>query len=74
MKERLEAIFSSYSGEAGELIPILQQVQEEIGYLPEDAMSEIARFVGVSESWVFSVATFYAQFRFTPAGRNRVMV
>jgi NADH-quinone oxidoreductase subunit E len=74
MKERLEAIFSSYNGEAGELIPILQQVQEELGYLPEDAMLEIARFVGVPEGSVYSVATFYTQFRFTPIGRNHVMV
>ena len=74
MKERLEAIFSSYSGEASELIPILQQVQEELGYLPDDAMLEIARFTGAPESRVYSVATFYTQFRFTPIGRNHVMV
>jgi len=74
MKERLEAVFSSYDGKAGELIPILQQVQEEIGYLPEDAMLEIAKFAGVPESRVYSVATFYTQFRFTPIGRNHVMV
>ena len=74
MKERLEAIFSYYNGEAGELIPVLQQVQEELGYLPEDAMPEIARFVGVPESRVYSVATFYTQFRFTPIGRNHIMV
>ena len=74
MKERLEAIFSSYSGEAGELIPILQQAQEELGYLPDDAMLEIARFTGAPESRVYSVATFYTQFRFTPIGRNHVMV
>lgn len=73
MEERLEAIFSSHDGKEGELIPILQQVQEEIGYLPEEAIFEIARFVGVPESRVYSVATFYAQFRFTPTGRNRVM-
>ena len=74
MKERLEAIFSSYSGEASELIPILQQVQEELGYLPENSMLEIARFVGAPEARVYSVATFYTQFRFTPVGRNHVMV
>lgn len=74
MKERLEAIFSSYSGEARELIPVLQHVQEEFGYLPEEAIAEIARFTGAPESRVYSVATFYTQFRFTPVGRNHVMV
>lgn len=74
MKERLEAIFSSYSGEARELIPILQQIQEEFGYLPEQSICEIAKFTGAPESRVYSVATFYTQFRFTPVGRNHVMV
>jgi NADH-quinone oxidoreductase subunit E len=74
MKGRLEEIFSSYSGTASELIPILQQLQEEFGYLSEEAMSEIAGFVGAPEGRVYSVATFYTQFRFTPIGRNHVMV
>ena len=74
MKERLEAIFSSYKGEPRELIPVLQHVQEEFGYLPEEAITEIARFTGAPESRVYSVATFYTQFRFTPVGRNHVMV
>lgn len=74
MEERLKAIFSSYHGKRDELIPILQQVQEEFGYLPEQAMLEIARFTGVPESRVYAVATFYTQFRFTPIGRNHVMV
>ena len=74
MDERLSAIFSSYEGKREELIPLLQEVQEEFGYLPEEAMLEIARFLGVAESHVYAVATFYAQFRFTPIGRNHVMV
>ena len=74
MEERLERIFSSYDGKEEELIPILQQVQEEFSYLPEQAMLEITRFTGVPESRVHSVATFYTQFRFTPIGRNHVMV
>lgn len=73
MTERLKTVFSSYDGKESELIPILQQVQEEFGYLPGEAIVEIARFISVPESRVYSVATFYAQFRFTPIGRNRVM-
>ncbi len=74
MEEHLKEIFASYDGKAHELIPILQQVQEELGYLPEEAMLEIARFTGTPESQLFSVATFYTQFRFTPIGRNHIMV
>ena len=74
MRERLEAIFASFEGKQEELIPILQQVQAEFGYLPQEAMLAIARFTRVPESGVYAVATFYAQFRFTPIGKNHVMV
>lgn len=74
MNERLNSVLSSYEGTGEELIPLLQQVQEEFGYLSEESMLEIARFVGVPESRVYAIATFYAQFRFTPIGRNHVMV
>ena len=74
MEKSLDAIFSSYQGTADELIPILQRVQEEFGYLSEEAMLEVARFTGVPEGGVYAVATFYAQFRFTPIGRKHVTV
>ena len=74
MEERLSLIFSSYQGKREEIIPILQQAQEEFGYLSEDAMLAIAGFTGVPESHVYAIATFYAQFRFTPIGRKHVMV
>ena len=74
MEACLNAILSSYKGNKSELIPILQQVQKEFGYLPEQEMLEIAKFTGVPESRVYAVASFYAQFRFTPIGRNRVSV
>lgn len=74
MKERLKAIFLSYKGKRDELIPILQKVQAALGYLSEEAMREIARFIRLPESRVYAVASFYSQFRFTPAGRNKVMV
>lgn len=74
VEERLKTIFLSYHGKRDELIPILQQVQEEFGYLPEQTMLEVARFTGVPESRVYAVTTFYTQFRFTPIGRNHVIV
>ena len=74
MKEQLDTVLSCYEGQGHELIPILQRVQREFGYLHEDAMRRIARFIRVPESQVYAVATFYAQFRFTPIGRKHVMV
>jgi NADH:ubiquinone oxidoreductase subunit E len=73
-EELLEEIFASYKGDRWELVPILQEVQENLGYLPEKAMSYIARFIGVPEGHVYSVASFYSQFRLLPLGRKRVAV
>ncbi len=74
MESRVSGILASYRGEKADLIPILQQVQREFGYLPEQAMRRIAKFVGVVESTVFGVSTFYAQFKLVPTGRNVVKV
>ena len=72
--EQLDEILSQYSGEKSELIPMLQEAQEKFGYLPEAVMQKFARFLKLPESTVYGVSTFYAQFTFTPTGRNRVSV
>ena len=70
----LTKVLASFTGDKAELIPILQQVQQKLGYLPQAAMRNIAGFVKVPESTVFGVATFYAQFKFVPMGRNIIKV
>jgi NADH:ubiquinone oxidoreductase subunit E len=74
MRERLSQILAPYWGQRGVLIPVLQKVQEELGYLSEEAVSEIAYFLGVSESEVYGVASFYAQFRFIRQGEHTIKV
>ena len=74
MRERLLPGFESYSRQRQSLIPILQKVQETLGYLPEEAISEIAHFLGLSESEIYGVASFYAQFRFERQGEHVVKV
>lgn len=66
IREQLSEILSHYTGQRNELIPILQEAQERFRYLPEDVMKDVARFLRLSESTVFGVATFYAQFKFSP--------
>ena len=73
-KEKLNKIFSHYSGKKEELIPVLQETQEEFRYLPEEAMREISRFLRIPESTVYGVTTFYAQFKLTPLGRKIVKI
>lgn len=73
-EELLREILSFYDGKRGELIPILQEVQANFGYLPEEAIQFVAGFLDVSVGEIHSVASFYAQFRLTPLGRKRVAV
>jgi len=70
MHERLSPILIPYRGRRGALIPVLQKVQKELGYLAEEAVSEIAQFLGLSESEVYGVASFYAQFQFERQGEH----
>lgn len=74
MEERLRTVLAPYKGKRDMLIPILQQVQATLGYLPDEAMAEISQVTGLPESRVYAVASFYAQFRFTPRGKHTIMV
>lgn len=56
------------------LIPILQEIQAKEGYLSQTAMTKVAEAVGVPESRVYGVATFYNQFRFAPKGTHVIEV
>ena len=74
VKEKLDEILSHYSGKKDELIPVLQEAQEQFRYLPPEVMQEIAKFLRLPESTVFGVSTFYAQFKLVPSGRRIVRV
>ena len=63
-----------YKGEGGVLIPLLQKFQTEDGYISRERIAEIHRKTGVPLSQIFGVATFYAQFRLHPVGRNIIKV
>jgi NADH-quinone oxidoreductase subunit E len=74
MDNGMADLLAPYKGDHIELIPILQDVQHEFGYLPEPAMQSVAKFLTMPEARVYAVATFYEQFRFTPQGRNKIVV
>jgi len=57
---------------SGDLIPILQLVQKEYGYLPRDVLSEISRHTSIPVSRIFGVSTFYEQFYLEPHGRHTI--
>ena len=68
-KKQLDDILSNHNGNSSDLIPILQAAQERFGYLPEEVMAGIARFLQLPPSAVYGVSTFYAQFKLTPTGK-----
>jgi NADH-quinone oxidoreductase subunit E len=71
-REALDGIFMFYEGKRNELIPILQETQGLFGYLPEEPIKIIAEFLKVTVGEIYSVASFYNQFRLIPLGRNMV--
>ena len=74
IKEKTRVILEGMGRRRENLIPILQKIQEELGYLPLHAMLEAARFLNIPEIDVYSVATFYNQFRLTPPGKHSIRV
>jgi len=72
---KIEDILKQYKeGSHENLIPILQDVQAEEGYLSEDAIVHIGRFLEMSTTKIFGLATFYDRFRFTPYGRVHLRI
>ena len=56
------------------LIPILQDVQDRLGYLSQDAIARVGEFLNLPASKIYGVATFYNQFRFKPLGQYHIQV
>ncbi|WP_347275074.1 NAD(P)H-dependent oxidoreductase subunit E [Candidatus Kuenenia sp.] len=57
---------------SNDLIPILQEMQEEYGYLPMAAMEEVSVRTGIPLSRIYGVVTFYAQFSLVPRGKHTI--
>ncbi len=67
-------ILQTYDYNPNKLVPILQEVQEEYRYLPEDIMTFIASSLDISPAKVYGVATFYAHFALEPKGKYIIKV
>jgi NADH-quinone oxidoreductase subunit E len=70
----LDPLIRKYKGKKGNLIPLLQGAQDLYGFIPRAAFEKISRETGIELSDMFGVATFYAQFRLKPVGRNIIKV
>jgi len=73
-ESRLQEILSAHGKGPNKLVPVLLAVQDAFGYLPEDVITRVGEFLGMSSGQVYSVASFYKRFQLTPVGKRRVTV
>jgi len=71
---RMNQIIAQYQDQKWSLIPVLQEIQEEFGYIPPEAIKPLARAFGLFPSEVQGVITFYAQLYTMPRGKRIVRV
>lgn len=68
--EAVQAAVSRHGATQDELIPILNDVNRTVGYLPAEALDEISRLMRVPKSNLFSVASFYRMLSTKPRGKH----
>ena len=73
-RKTTRSILKAFSKKRPNLIPILQKVQSKLGYLPHEAMTEIAEHLDIPAVDVYGVITFYNQFRLNPPGKHSIRV
>lgn len=72
--EKVCEIINKYDRNAAKLIPILQEVQEEYRYLPEEIMTFVASTLDISPARVYGVATFFSHFTLQPKGKYIIKI
>ncbi len=72
--DAVKEIIKKHEHNKGQLIGILQDVQKEFNYLPQDALKKVARYLDVPLSRIYSVATFFKAFSLKPRGKNHICV
>ncbi|MGA7339592.1 MAG: NAD(P)H-dependent oxidoreductase subunit E [Terracidiphilus sp.] len=71
---RLDALVKKYPMKRSALVPMLLYAQDEVGYLSDAVVAEVAVRIGINELEVRNVATYYSMLRFKPAGRYNIQV
>ncbi len=71
---KVEALINSYVDKKEQLISLLQDIQAEFDYLPQETLVKISRKLDIPLSQVFSVATFFQSFSLKPRGRHTITV
>lgn len=75
MEKNIEQVLLKHKDEKRDsLIPILQELQDSLGYLSENAIVEVGKHLKLPTSKIYGVATFYNQFRFEPLGKYHIQI
>jgi NADH-quinone oxidoreductase subunit E len=75
MRNDLEKVLRKYrQGKREDLIPILQEIQAEEGYISEEAIVSVGTHLGLSTTKIYGLATFYDNFRFIPRGKIHIQI
>ncbi|MFP4060191.1 MAG: NADH-quinone oxidoreductase subunit NuoE [Bacteroidota bacterium] len=75
MNDKIKSILQRFpNARRDDLIPILQQIQEEAGYLSEDSITAVGTFLNLPTSKIHGIATFYNQFSFIPLGKYHIRI
>ena len=72
--ERIAAKLKAFARQRGNLIPILQMVQDELAYIAPETIKMASEYLEIPKSEIYGVATFYNQFRFQPPGKHPIKV
>ena len=72
--EKVVSILDRYARRPSGLIPILQAIQHEYLYLPEEVLTYVATSLDIPPARVFGVATFYAHFALEPKGKHVIRI
>ncbi len=73
-QQQIAACVEAFGQDRGNLVPVLQRIQDKFAYLSAEAIGKVAAHLGITPGEVYSVATFYNQFRFHPPGKHPVKV
>jgi len=74
LRERIDQLIHRLGRGQGTAIPVLQEIQKEFGYIPPELLPRVAALTGLCGSELYSIATFYSQFRLHPIGENLIQV
>jgi NADH-quinone oxidoreductase subunit E len=70
----IDVIVQKHNTQPGAVMPVLQAIQDNYGYVPPAAIQRVAANMGISASRIYGIVTFYSQFRLRPIGKNLIKV